>query len=72
MSARPIYFDYAATTPVDPRVAVRIAECLSGGAHGAAAFGNPSSSAHVYGRGARRLVEQARASVTACPGTGSP
>ncbi|MGB6307979.1 MAG: IscS subfamily cysteine desulfurase, partial [Steroidobacteraceae bacterium] len=40
----PVYLDYAATTPVDPRVAAAMAQCLS--AEGS--FGNPSSS-HEYG-----------------------
>jgi cysteine desulfurase len=60
MSERTIYFDYAATTPVDPRVAARMAECLT--ADGA--FGNPAST-HRYGREARALVEAARAQVAA-------
>ena len=55
----PIYLDYAATTPVDPRVAEAMIECLRpGGAHG-----NPSSVGHDYGRRARALVEKARAQV---------
>lgn len=55
----PIYLDYAATTPVDPRVAERMIECLRPeGAHG-----NPSSMNHEYGRRARALVEDARAKV---------
>ena len=58
MSERTIYFDYAATTPVDPRVAARMAECLT--ADGA--FGNPAST-HRYGREARALVEAARGQV---------
>ncbi|MDY6947379.1 MAG: aminotransferase class V-fold PLP-dependent enzyme [Pseudomonadota bacterium] len=55
----PIYLDYAATTPVDPRVAEHMIECL--GASGA--HGNPSSIGHEYGRRARNLVETARAQV---------
>ncbi|HEY0942560.1 MAG TPA: aminotransferase class V-fold PLP-dependent enzyme [Steroidobacter sp.] len=55
----PIYLDYAATTPIDPRVAERMIECL--GAKGA--HGNPSSSGHEHGRRARSLVEAARAQV---------
>jgi cysteine desulfurase len=55
----PIYLDYAATTPVDPRVAERMMECLGRqGAHG-----NPSSMGHEHGRRARTLVERARAEV---------
>jgi len=50
----PIYLDYAATTPVDARVAARINECLT--ADGV--FGNPAS-LHGFGRAARARVEQA-------------
>lgn len=60
----PIYLDYAATTPVDPRVAQRMIECLlPGGEHG-----NPSSAGHEFGRRARALVEKARAQVAASIG----
>ena len=60
----PIYLDYAATTPVDPRVAEVMIECLRpDGAHG-----NPSSVGHEYGRRARALVEKARAQVAASIG----
>jgi len=55
----PIYFDYAATTPVDPRVAARMCEMLWGNAP----HGNPASIGHEYGRKARELVEAARAQV---------
>lgn len=55
----PIYLDYAATTPVDPRVAECMIECLRpSGAHG-----NPSSVSHEFGRRARELVEKARVQV---------
>jgi cysteine desulfurase len=57
-AARPLYLDYAATTPVDPRVAARMAEALTA----AGEFGNPAS-LHPYGRRAHALVEQARAQV---------
>jgi cysteine desulfurase len=50
-----IYLDYAATTPVDPRIIERMRGCL--GPDGA--FGNPSST-HAPGRQARALVEAAR------------
>jgi cysteine desulfurase len=59
MSERPIYFDYAATTPVDPRVAAAMSRCLT--ADGV--FGNPASATHAFGREASAAVEQARASV---------
>jgi cysteine desulfurase len=60
MNARlPIYLDYAATTPVDPRVAEAMIECLRpDGAHG-----NPSSVGHEHGRRARALIEKARMQV---------
>jgi cysteine desulfurase len=55
-----IYLDYAATTPVDPRVAEKMACCLT--CEGL--FANPAS-AHAPGRKARGAVEQARAQVAA-------
>ncbi len=69
MSALPksspvIYLDYAATTPVDPRVAEVMIECLRPeGAHG-----NPSSMGHEPGRRARARVEKARQQVAASIG----
>ena len=63
----PIYLDYAATTPVDARVAARMAECL--GAEGM--FGNPAST-HSFGRLARAQVEAARAQVAALIGARAP
>jgi cysteine desulfurase len=60
----PIYLDYAATTPIDPRVAEAMIECLR--PHGL--HGNPSSMNHEYGRRARALVEKARAQVAATVG----
>ncbi len=56
----PIYLDYNATTPVDPRVAEAILPYLVGGL--ASGFGNPSSS-HAYGRRAYLAVEEARSQV---------
>ncbi len=53
---RPIYMDYAATTPVDPRVAKRICACLTPDG----IFGNPASRSHVFGWAAEEAVEQAR------------
>ena len=55
----PIYFDYAATTPVDPRVAQRMSECLL--AEGK--FGNPASRSHKFGWEAEEAVEIARRQV---------
>jgi cysteine desulfurase len=54
-----IYLDYAATTPVDPRVADAMIECLRPSGE----QGNPSSAGHEYGRRARGLVEKARMQV---------
>ena len=61
---RPLYFDYAATTPVDPSVAARMAECLTRDG----VFGNPGSSAHTEGERAREAVEAARQQVAAAVG----
>jgi cysteine desulfurase len=55
----PIYLDYAATTPVDPRVAELMSGFLTIQGH----FGNPASHTHIFGRNAQRAVEQARAQV---------
>jgi cysteine desulfurase len=52
----PIYFDYSATTPVDPRVAKAMMECLTQEGN----FGNPASRSHVFGWKAEEAVEQAR------------
>lgn len=58
---RPVYLDYAATTPVDARVAAAMAECLSFEGE----FGNPASASHDYGDAAAALVQRARAQVAA-------
>ncbi|MBK8992014.1 MAG: IscS subfamily cysteine desulfurase [Gammaproteobacteria bacterium] len=55
----PVYLDYLATTPVDPRVAARMAQCLTIDGN----FGNPSSRSHIYGWRAEEAVEQARREV---------
>jgi len=52
----PIYLDYSATTPVDPRVAERICACLTLDGN----FGNPASRSHSFGWRAEEAVEQAR------------
>jgi cysteine desulfurase len=52
----PIYFDYSATTPVDPRVVKVMTECLTLEGN----FGNPASRSHVFGWKAEEAVEQAR------------
>ena len=62
--SRPVYLDYAATTPVDPRVAAAMARCLT--AEGE--FGNPASASHAFGDAAAALVETARARVAASVG----
>jgi cysteine desulfurase len=59
-----IYLDYAATTPVDPRVAAVMAECLAN----PAAQGNPASATHGPGLAAQERVEAARAHVAALIG----
>ena len=55
----PIYMDYSATTPVDPRVAEKMCSCLTMEGE----FGNPASRSHAYGWGAEALVEEARSQV---------
>ncbi len=60
-SQKAIYMDYAATTPVDPRVAAQMIECLT--LEGC--FGNASSTGHAFGSAARGRVEKARAQVAA-------
>lgn len=57
----PIYLDYAATTPVDERVAAKMMQCLT--LEGV--FGNPASRSHSFGWQSEALVEEARAHVAA-------
>lgn len=64
MPSAPLYFDYAATTPVDDRVIETMLACLGNQAN----FGNPASSGHAYGQAARQAVEQARQQVAECIG----
>jgi len=54
---RPIYLDYSATTPVDPRVVKKMV------AHLAEHFGNPASRSHAYGWHAEEAVELSREQV---------
>ncbi len=53
---KPVYLDYLATTPVDPRVVEKMTECLSMEGN----FGNPASRSHLYGWKAEEAVEMAR------------
>jgi cysteine desulfurase len=52
-----IYLDYAATTPLDPRVLAIMTDCLEN--H----FGNPASRSHAYGWDAERIIDKAREQV---------
>jgi cysteine desulfurase len=58
---KPIYLDYSATTPVDPRVAEQLCSYLTLDGE----FGNPASRSHVFGWHADEAVEAARAQVAA-------
>ena len=55
MSGTAVYLDFAATTPIDPRVAEAMRSCLSP----SGAFANPAS-IHIAGRESAALVEKAR------------
>lgn len=55
----PIYLDYSATTPVDPRVAEKMVACLTLDGN----FGNPASRSHIFGWKAEEAAENARSQV---------
>ena len=52
----PIYLDYSSTTPVDPRVAAKMADCLTTDG----VFGNPASRSHKFGWVAEEAVDVSR------------
>ncbi|WP_455197520.1 IscS subfamily cysteine desulfurase [Kaarinaea lacus] len=57
--SHPIYMDYAATTPVDPRVAEKMMQHLTMDGE----FGNPASRSHAFGWHAEEAVETARKNI---------
>jgi cysteine desulfurase len=64
---KPVYLDHAATTPVDARVAARMADVLRSETE----YGNAASASHEYGDVAGALVESARAQVARAVGAGA-
>ncbi len=61
---KPIYLDYSATTPVDPRVADKMCRFLTMDGE----FGNPASRSHTFGWHAEAAIEEARGHVAALIG----
>ena len=61
---KPIYLDYSATTPVDPRVAEKMCKYLTLDGE----FGNPASRSHPFGWHAEEAVEESRAHIAALIG----
>ena len=64
MTKRPIYFDYMATTPIDPHVIEQMLKYLGPEGH----FANPASKIHVYGQEAAHAVEHARLQIATVVG----
>ena len=63
----PIYMDYSSTTPVDPRVAEKMMQCLTMDG----VFGNPASRSHAHGWAAEDLVDKAREEIAKTVGADS-
>ncbi len=57
MRPEQLYFDYAATTPIDPRVIEKMVTCMKED------YGNPASRSHTFGWQAEEMVEAARSQV---------
>ncbi|MFZ4076858.1 MAG: cysteine desulfurase family protein, partial [Legionellaceae bacterium] len=64
MRDKPIYFDFMATTPIDPRVLEQMLQFMGPEAH----YGNPASITHAYGHEAQRGIERAREDVAQAVG----
>ena len=67
-ASMPVYLDHASTTPVDSRVAARMAEVLNSETE----FGNPASSSHDYGDVADALVVFCESGLTRVPFASRP